>query len=57
MILLLDAENPMVTTEVALHSLIKDTIDYKVRKDLSVFIPHIYESLVVEVTYNCGTNI
>ena len=35
---------------------IKETIDYKIRKDLSVFIPHVYESLFVEVTSNCGKN-
>ncbi|KAK2149304.1 hypothetical protein LSH36_455g01026 [Paralvinella palmiformis] len=28
---------------------IKDSINFKVREDLSVFIPHVYESLFVEV--------
>ena len=27
---------------------IKDGIDYKIRNDLSVFIPHVYESLFIE---------
>jgi len=28
---------------------IKDSINFKVREDLSIFIPHVYESLFVEV--------
>ena len=28
---------------------VKETIDFKVRNDLSVFIPHVYESLFVEI--------
>ena len=28
---------------------IKDSIKYKIRDDLSVFIPHVFESLFVEV--------
>ncbi len=28
---------------------IKDTINYKVREDLSVFIPHVFESLFIEI--------
>ena len=35
---------------------IKETIDYKIRNDLSVFIPHVYESLFVEITSNIGKN-
>ena len=35
---------------------IKETINYKIRNDLSVFIPHVYESLFVEITSNIGKN-
>ena len=29
---------------------VKEGINYKERKDLSVFIPHVFESLFVEIT-------
>ena len=35
---------------------IKETINYKIPNDLSVFIPHVYESLFVEITSNIGKN-
>ena len=28
---------------------IKETINHKIREDLSVFIPHVFESLFVEI--------
>lgn len=31
---------------------IKDTLDFNVREDLSVFVPHVYESIFVEVKIN-----
>ena len=35
---------------------IKETINYKICNDLSVFIPYVYESLFVEITSNIGKN-
>jgi hypothetical protein len=36
---------------------IKETIDFKIRNDLSVFIPHVYESVVVEILPQSGKKI
>ena len=35
---------------------IKETINYKIREDLSVFIPHVFESLFVEIENQMGRN-
>ena len=36
---------------------IKDTVDFKIRNDLSVFIPHVYESIVIEISPESGKKI
>jgi hypothetical protein len=36
---------------------IKETVDFKIRNDLSVFIPHVYESIVVEISPVSGKKI
>ena len=40
---------------IKLPSMTIKTIDYKIRNDLSVFVPHVYESVFVEITSVAGT--
>ncbi len=31
---------------------IKDTFEYKIRQDISIFIPHVFESLFLELSFD-----
>ena len=42
----------MMAAEVELDFFIKDDINFKIRKDLSVFIPHVFESVFIEIDSN-----
>ena len=35
---------------------IKDTINYSIREDISVFIPHVFESIFIEVIHKDRKN-
>ena len=44
-------------TDLGVVWVIKSTLNYKIREDLSVFIPHICETLFIEIINDSGRNI